>query len=254
VFRDSKPFFFENSQIPIFLSKFAPIEIGAITIGPFVFSKGEMSKETKNHETIHWQQYIETGILGFVCLYYFFYLINWLMYREKSVAYYMIPFEREAHDNDSNLNYLQERKRYAWLKRGGKMGAGIMIMSFDGDEPKLLGLIGDKKHRQKHNATYDFPKGTLDMGESAWHGASRETFEETGIVINRSEVIAGPINDSWLTMWLATVPWGTTVQIGKNPATGKLEHHGYEWLTREEALKECYPYLRSFVVWAFNSL
>ena len=50
--RDSRPWFFENSRIPIWLSHLAPIDIGAITIGPFVFSRGEMSEETKNHEAI----------------------------------------------------------------------------------------------------------------------------------------------------------------------------------------------------------
>ena len=73
MFRNSKPWFFENSKVPVILSKLAPIEIGAITIGPLVYSRGEMSEVTKNHETIHWQQYIETGIIGFVILYYLFY-------------------------------------------------------------------------------------------------------------------------------------------------------------------------------------
>ena len=114
--RDSKPWFFENSKVPVFLSYFTPITIGAITIGPFVFSRGEMSEETKNHETIHWQQYIETGILGFILLYYLFYGINLIRYRDGKKAYYMIPFEKEAYDNDMNLDYLKTRKRFSWLK------------------------------------------------------------------------------------------------------------------------------------------
>ena len=119
MFRNSKPWFFENSNVPVVLSKFTPIEIGAITIGPWVFSRGEMSEVTKNHETIHWQQYIETGILGFIILYYSFYFFNLLRYRDGKLAYYMIPFEKEAYDNDENLNYLEIRKRYAWLKKDG---------------------------------------------------------------------------------------------------------------------------------------
>ena len=119
MFRNSTPWFFENSKVPIFLSKFTPIEIGAITIGPWVFSRGEMSEETKNHETIHWQQYIETGIFGFIVLYYSFYLWNFLKYKDGQLAYYMIPFEKEAYDNDKNLNYLETRKRYTWLRSNG---------------------------------------------------------------------------------------------------------------------------------------
>ena len=134
------------------------------------------------------------------------------------------------------------------------MGAGIILMARDGNEPKILGLIGDAKHQRKHGAIYDLPKGTVDPGESSWNGAIRETFEETGIRIYESDIIVGPVNDSWLTMWMAEVPIDTKIQIGVNPVTGKLEHNGYRWLTKEEALNNCYPYLRSFVEWAFNHI
>jgi len=116
MFENSRPWFFENSKVPVVLSKLAPIEIGAITIGPLVFSRGEMSDTTKNHEAIHWQQYIETGIFGFIILYYSFYLWNFLRYRDGQIAYYEIPFEKEAYDNDDNMNYLNERKRWSWIK------------------------------------------------------------------------------------------------------------------------------------------
>ena len=119
MFRDSKPWFFENSKVPVVLSYFTPITIGAITIGPFVFSRGEMSDITKNHETIHWQQYIECGIVGFIILYYLFYAINLLRYRDGQMAYHMIPFEKEAYDNDNNLDYLDSRKRFAWVNNNG---------------------------------------------------------------------------------------------------------------------------------------
>ena len=118
MFRNSRPWFFENSKVPVFLSHFTPITIGAITIGPLVFSRGEMSEVTKNHETIHWQQYIETGIIGFIFLYYLFYAINFIRYRDGELAYYMIPFEKEAYDNDNNLDYLETRKRYSWINSG----------------------------------------------------------------------------------------------------------------------------------------
>ena len=118
MFRNSRPWFFENSKVPVFLSYFTPITIGAITIGPLVFSRGEMSDVTKNHETIHWQQYIETGIIAFIFLYYLFYAINFLRYRDGELAYYMIPFEKEAYDNDNNLDYLKTRKRYSWINNG----------------------------------------------------------------------------------------------------------------------------------------
>lgn len=130
------------------------------------------------------------------------------------------------------------------------MGAGIIIISFDGRIPKFLALMGDKMHRLKHGKDCDLPKGQVDPGETNWDAAIRETHEESGIRIRKSDVIAGPMNDTFLTMWLAEVPWGTAVTIGRNPKTGKLEHDGYEWLEYKDIISNCYPYLRPFVEWA----
>ena len=85
------------------------------------------------------------------------------------------------------------------------MGAGIIIMAMDNDQPKILGLIGDVAHRRKHKATYDLPKGTRDQGESSIDCAIRETFEETGLTIAQSELFAGPYRTSFLHMWLAEI-------------------------------------------------
>ena len=110
-----KPLFIENSRIPIWLSKVAPIEIGAITLGPIVISRGELSEQTKRHETIHFQQYLELLFIGFIILYPLFWVMNLLKGMKGREAYYSIPFELEAYANDSNLNYLKTRKRYRWL-------------------------------------------------------------------------------------------------------------------------------------------
>ena len=113
--RNWKPYFIENSKIPIWLSKVAPIEINAIALGPIILSRGEMSEQTKRHETIHFQQYLELLFVGFLILYFLY----WILYICKGMsgqdAYYNIPFEREAYDNDADPNYLQSRKRYGWV-------------------------------------------------------------------------------------------------------------------------------------------
>ena len=54
--KNRKPYFIENSKIPVILSKVAPIEIWAISFGLWVWCRGEISDETKRHETIHFQQ------------------------------------------------------------------------------------------------------------------------------------------------------------------------------------------------------
>ena len=111
------PIFFENSKVPVVLSKVSPIEIGAITLGPFVFSRGEISDQTKNHESIHWEQYKECLIVGFLVLYGISYLINIFKGRGGPWAYRNIWFEKEAYDNDENLDYIKSRRWFAWARR-----------------------------------------------------------------------------------------------------------------------------------------
>ncbi len=110
------PILKENSKIPVFLSKFSPIEIGAISLGLFVFSRGTMSSQTKRHETIHYKQWLELGFVGFLILYPLFWLVLRIKYKSGKKAYVMNPFEREAYKNDSDEGYLDARKPYAWVK------------------------------------------------------------------------------------------------------------------------------------------
>ena len=110
-----KPLFIENSKIPILLSYLAPIEIGAITLGPIVISRDEMSEITKRHETIHFQQFLELAFVGFIILYFGYWLWNLIRGDSGESAYYNIPFEKEAYYNDEDENYLQNRKRFIWI-------------------------------------------------------------------------------------------------------------------------------------------
>ena len=67
-----------------------------------------------NHALIHTKQMKELLYIGF----YIWYFIEWLieLFHYKNKAYRTNTFEREAYDNDQNLNYLNERERYAWIK------------------------------------------------------------------------------------------------------------------------------------------
>lgn len=111
-----KPIMIENSRIPVWLSFFAPITIGAITLGFIVFSRDEMTEQTKRHETIHFQQFLELGFIGFLVIYVWDWFMGLLKYRNGQIAYYEIRAEREAYNNDDNENYLATRKRWQWLK------------------------------------------------------------------------------------------------------------------------------------------
>ena len=112
-----KPMFFENSKVPVILSKVSPITIGAISLCGFVFSRGEMSERTKRHETIHFQQQLELLFIPFFLLYGLLWVIA--LFKNKfdgAEAYLNIAFEREAYENDANADYLTNRKRFAWVK------------------------------------------------------------------------------------------------------------------------------------------
>ena len=110
-----KPIFVENSRIPVILSYIAPINIGAITCGFVVFSRDKMDDELKRHETIHFQQFLETLFIGFILFYLMDFLWNLILYRDGKIAYYKIRAEEEAYDNDHDPLYLQNRKRWKWL-------------------------------------------------------------------------------------------------------------------------------------------
>ena len=115
-----KPFMIQKSAIPRILSRVSPIEINAIAIFPFVFSRGEMTESTKRHETIHFQQQLET----FVIFFYLVYLWDYLKARvflglSGRESYFALRAEREAYINQDDETYLENRPRWAWLRTGG---------------------------------------------------------------------------------------------------------------------------------------
>ena len=113
----SGPKFFENSRVPRILSKLAPIDIWAITLGPFVFCAGELSVQTKRHETIHYLQYKETLWIGFLLIYLFDFLWAAIIKRKGFTrdSYLSIRFEQEAWHCDDYDNYVETRPKYAWI-------------------------------------------------------------------------------------------------------------------------------------------
>ena len=88
----------------------------------FVRKKGDnsnpvLSESTINHEKIHTEQMKEMGYIFF----YLWYIIEWLIRCLIGIftvnsPYYDISFEREAFDNQNNLDYICNRKHFSWLK------------------------------------------------------------------------------------------------------------------------------------------
>lgn len=125
-----KPIYLENHWLPKFLSKYSPVTVWAITIWPFIFCQGTLDKVTKNHETIHFEQYLDLWVIGFPFVYYYDYIVGILRYKNNLLSpygddqyyanvyvksYFRIRAEQEAYANANNLNYLAERRRFKWL-------------------------------------------------------------------------------------------------------------------------------------------
>ena len=112
--KNLKPIFIENSKLPVWLSKIAPIDVWAFSAGPFVVCRGELSEKTRTHETIHFFQQLEMLFALQWILYGLFYVIGRFTKGSWKAAYYGNPFEVEAYANDLDPDYLQERKFWAW--------------------------------------------------------------------------------------------------------------------------------------------
>jgi len=69
-----------------------------------------------NHERIHLRQQAELLILPFYLWYIIEYLIRLIIYKNKRRAYRNISFEREAYANENNIEYLNKRKLWTFLK------------------------------------------------------------------------------------------------------------------------------------------
>jgi len=111
-----KPIIIENSRLPVWLSKIAPIEVWAFSFAFFIVCRGRMTESTKRHEIIHFHQQLELLFVFQWILYGLFYLMGRFRYGSWAYAYYLNPFEQEAYDNDDNKGYLAQRKRWAWVK------------------------------------------------------------------------------------------------------------------------------------------
>ena len=131
-----------------FLEFFLGKNIVGITLFPFgIYLKLSYltRQKTINHESIHWQQQLEMLVVGAIMsaltaiilmsfgvfslwlltllvfpllFFYLWYVIEWFfrIFINGNKAYVSLSFEREAYDNDDNLDYLKTRKRFAWLK------------------------------------------------------------------------------------------------------------------------------------------
>jgi hypothetical protein len=97
-------------RINFFIRGFA-----GICIFPFIFIK-KQSTVLINHEKIHYEQQKELLVIPFYIWYALEFCYHWARSKNSKQAYHAIRFEREAYDNEHNPSYLEQRKRYNYLK------------------------------------------------------------------------------------------------------------------------------------------
>jgi len=101
------------------------MKIGGITLWPWIILRERYRDNSYyvkkagriiNHESIHIKQQQEMLVIPF----YLWYGLEWFLkifrYGSATKAYRKISFEQEAYTNELDKTYLQNRKRYAWLK------------------------------------------------------------------------------------------------------------------------------------------
>lgn len=91
----------------------------AINLFGIIFARNEyrdyMNDYIINHELIHTAQLKECGYIFFYIIYLFEYLIKLIKLKDTKLAYQNINFEEEARQNETDLNYLQNRIKYSWI-------------------------------------------------------------------------------------------------------------------------------------------
>lgn len=90
------------------------------TFFPFVFLKYRKDTDNEvllNHEKIHIKQQLEMLVVLFFIWYLLEYIYRLIQYRNSQDAYRNISFEREAYDNEKDLNYLKLRSFWQFLKK-----------------------------------------------------------------------------------------------------------------------------------------
>lgn len=87
-----------------------------INLFGILFTKSDnLSDTTINHEKIHTAQMKEMMYIPFYLWYGIEYLIVRLFHKKQNDAYHDVSFEEEAYNNQSDQEYLQNRRKFAWL-------------------------------------------------------------------------------------------------------------------------------------------
>lgn len=92
-------------------------DITGMAVWPFIFVKSGLDEIEANcvvnHEKIHIRQQLETLVVPFFVVYFVEYLVRLTSGQEH--PYREISFEKEAYENDVNVDYLNDRKFWSFV-------------------------------------------------------------------------------------------------------------------------------------------
>ena len=99
-------------------NKWIPFGRGMYAINLFgiIFTKQHLSRIDVNHEYIHTLQQRELLFVFFFLLYVTEWIVRVIQTRSLIKGYLRISFEREAYENQRQLDYRETRKFFAWRK------------------------------------------------------------------------------------------------------------------------------------------
>ena len=133
------------------------------------------------------------------------------------------------------------------MTNASRFSAGIVPLRREGDTWRLLVL--------RAHANWDFPKGTVEPGETPLAAALRETAEEAGLT---------DLNFRWGEVYCETAPYSRgkiaryylaetaqrSVFLSISPELGRPEHDEWRWVDFDQARAILPPRLQPILVWA----
>lgn len=139
-------------------------------------------------------------------------------------------------------------------------GAGIIIVDFFGQEPKVLCLLNDYKK-------WDFPKGHCEVDESLIETALRETREECGLTGDDFQVSSVSVStDPYkvpegfkvVTYYFAERTSEKVPFLPVNPYIGKPEHIAWKWMPvgslYDRMSRRMHPVIETLENWVNDTL
>jgi 8-oxo-dGTP pyrophosphatase MutT (NUDIX family) len=128
-----------------------------------------------------------------------------------------------------------------------KFSAGIVVVRRDNGDYRVLVL------RAYRN--WDFPKGSVEAGETPFEAALRETAEETGLI--DLEFIWGedfretePYSAGKVARYYLAEARTRHITLPVSKELGRPEHDEWRWVDFEEAARLLPPRLQAILAWA----